>query len=72
MTRETPMLRRLIAVSTATTLALSLMPSVTGALELKGKQKKQGMLLPAVQKVRESGNSSTQTKGSGECGIPTR
>ena len=59
------MLGRLVALAAVTMLALGAMSSsFTSALELKGKQRKQGIGLPvpAVQKIRGSG---TQTKGSG-------
>src|SRR5438034_441319 len=46
--------------------------TITSALDLKGKQRKQGIGLPfpAVQKIRESGRSNTQTKGGGQRAVP--
>ncbi len=60
-----------IVMLTALVLLVGTAPSsIATAVELKGNQKKQRLLVPAVQKIRESAGRSTQTqrrnlKGSG-------
>jgi hypothetical protein len=52
-----------IAAVAALALSASTMPaSVTTAGELKGKQKQQRLLVPAVQKVREAAARTNKTK----------
>jgi hypothetical protein len=52
-----------IATAAALALLVSTMPSsVTTAGELKGKQRKQRLLLPAVQKIRDAAARCTQAK----------
>ena len=50
-----------IVVLTALTLLATTAPSsVATAVELKGNQKKQRLLVPAVQKIREAATRSTR------------
>lgn len=55
--------KSLAAIAALALVASTLPASITLAAELKANQKRQRLLVPAVQKIRESSGRSTRTEG---------